>query len=535
MPLPSGDQAWPPIDGHRARKYREHRAWYEGNIQELQAVYQQATSAGGIQWAAEKDGRIVRRSQYAGGVVGAVARFFWGQPNPAGEQRNRSHVPLAAEIASTSADQLFSENLDYEWPEGVDPTRVEEILDGVDFQSFLLEAAEVCAALSGVFLRIVWDDTVADYPLPTAISPDDAVGEFRFGRLQAATFWQVAARDGSRVFRHLERHEKGAIEHGLFVGTEERLGRRIPLTETEVTAPFALMVNDLSQIETGYPGLTAAYVPNIKPSRHRHRAELGRSDLDGIEHLLDELDEIETDLQRELRLSKARAVTPQHMLDSDGPGQGAHFDLDRELFVGVDTVGSAADGWKIVELIQPDIRVDKIIAAYEHKKAEIIDAAGYSAQTFGMSGDVAMTATEAAARERKSLTTREKKTRYWSAQLGAFIEALTAVDAAKFPAGKGVMVRPKVVFPASVQPSMAELTTLVTGMENAKAASIETKVKTLHPDWDDEQVSLEVGRIQAEQGMMVPDIGAPPDQGAADQLGMLIPDPTQAPAVPAQA
>lgn len=49
-----------------------------------------------------------RPSQYAGGLVGRVAWFFWDTPTSRGDLRNNKlHIPLAGDIASTSADLLF--------------------------------------------------------------------------------------------------------------------------------------------------------------------------------------------------------------------------------------------------------------------------------------------------------------------------------------------------------------------------------------------------------------------------------------------
>ena len=44
----------------------------------------------------------------------------------------------------------------------------------------------------------------------------------------------------------------------------------------------------------------------------------------------------------------------------------------------------------------------------------------------------------------------------------------------------------------------------------AVAVSTDTKVRMLHPDWDEEQIAAEVALIQAETGAAVPDIGPLP-------------------------
>jgi hypothetical protein len=74
--------------------------------------------------------------------------------------------------------------------------------------------------------------------------------------------------------------------------------------------------------------------------------------------------------------------------------------------------------------------------------------AGYSGQTMGLIGDVATTATEVVARERKSLTTRGKKIVYWSPALADTIYGLMTVD--QVVSGQDVQaVRPGIEFPTS--------------------------------------------------------------------------------------
>src|SRR5690606_13784072 len=135
---------------------------------------------------------------------------------------------------------------------------------------------------------------------------DAAVPEWRWKRLAAVTFWSILEQDGQRVVRHLERHERGRIVHQLYEGSADDLGRPIPLSEHPATEWAADVVNADSAIETGTQRLTAAYVPNVRPSRAwrgvPQLAPLGRSDFDGIEGLLDALDETYTSWMRDVRL-----------------------------------------------------------------------------------------------------------------------------------------------------------------------------------------------------------------------------------------
>jgi hypothetical protein len=71
------------------------------------------------------------------------------------------------------------------------------------------------------------------------------VPKWRWDRLATATFWRDITPEGSRdVVRHLERHEPGVILHGVYVGTRDKLGMRVPLTDYPETQDLAEALDD---------------------------------------------------------------------------------------------------------------------------------------------------------------------------------------------------------------------------------------------------------------------------------------------------
>lgn len=517
MPLPAGDMTWPPTAlADITPTLNQWSAWYSGSTDDLGSAY------GGNQIAGPRVLSTIRPSQFSGGLVGSVARWFWGQPNTDGSQRNKLHVPLAADIATASADLLFAEQPRIITPETTTQKarrdRLNTMLAAIGWESLLPEAAEVASAMSGVYLRIVWDDDVAKHPLITAVHADAAFPEFQFGQLRAVTFWQIVNTSGSTVLRHLERHEAGRIEHGLYEGDAGKLGKRVPLTEHPSTAEIT--VDDLSGIDTGSELLTAVYVPNVRPTRrwrnHPIGSNLGRSDFDGIEPQFDSIDEVFTSWMRDVRLAKARLLVDQTMLETNGVGGGASFDTDREVFTGLNMMGDGGDGAPITPQ-QFEIRAADHEATIRWIVGKAIGSAGYSLQTFGADGEGgAVTATEVSSKDRRSMTTREKKTRYWSPALAHILQALMQVDAAKF-GGPGPFETLTIEFPPSVQPTPLELANTASVLTTAQAASIETKVRLIHPDWIKQDVDDEVARIQAEQSFTVPDLGPLSEPPASDE------------------
>lgn len=515
-----GDQ-WPPAPFDRAyQRMREHDAWYVGNPEHLATFYGR--------------GPVVhtRPAQYRGGLVGAVSRFFWGRPvSPRGQQRTRLHVPLASDIATASADLLFAEPPRITVENSATQSRLDEIVNTPGVHSALLEAAEVAAALGGVYLRVVWDADIARHAMLDAVDADAAVPEWRWRELSAVTFWQTLdGTDGATVLRHLERHEPGRIMHSLYLGTDDELGRPIPLTEHPSTAWTARVVDADGAIDTGTRRLTANYVPNIRPSREWRSVPalkpLGRSDFDGVEPLFDALDETYSSWMRDVRLAKARLLVPAGYLQPlGGPGAGAVFDDDQEIFTELNMLTGRGDGSPPITPSQFAIRVREHRETVEQITHDVLRAAGYSPSTFGeLNGATGITATEVTDRRELSETTRDKKSRYWQAALGPLAGALLDVDRAVFGgAGIGLDETPLVDFGDQAQPDPAELARTAQTLLAAEAASTDVRVRLVHPDWDDDQVAAEVAAILAETGRTVPDPATfrGPDQagGASDGMG----------------
>jgi hypothetical protein len=511
MPLPAGGAVpWPPEHCQPINtQYHTWAAWYGGDAEQLAAIY---TGAGDGQGHDTYGFFTSQQGGFKAGVrkmAAAVRRWFWGAQTSATQQRTRLHVPLAGDIASASADMLFSEPPTFTIPIAAipadtpaDPTqaRLDQLIDD-GTHATLLEAAEICAALGGVYLRVVWDPaTRPDRPWLTAVHPDVAVPEWAWGKLVAVTFWRELRRAGRLVTRHLERHEPGKIIHGVYQGTEDELGQAVPLADYPETANLAdeRLVNG-NEILTGAPGLTAVYVPNMRPNRlwrnNPHAAYLGRSDYAGVEPLMDALDMTYSSWMRDVDLGKARLIVPREYLQSNGRGQGASVDLDQEVYEPVNMIGSESGGAEITQ-VQFAIRVEEHSSTVDKLKATIVGAAGYSAQTFGLDGDgVAVTATEIAAKNRRSLITRDRKARYWIPALRDIIEALLWVDKAQFGSVIEPMA-PDVEFADAVSADPLQVAQTLRELDTAGAISTEMKVRTLHPDWDDTQVMEEVERIK---------------------------------------
>ncbi|MGH3587003.1 MAG: phage portal protein, partial [Pseudonocardia sp.] len=315
--------------------------------------------------------------------------------------------------------------------------------------------------------------------------------------------------------------------HGLYEGSLATLGRRVPLTERPETQPLAEQIDaDGDDIDTGAPDhLTASYVPNVRPARAWRgipaAAGWGQSDFQGIEGLMDALDETYSSWMRDVQNGKGRIVVPNSMLESLGPGQGALWQEERRVYQGLNMLPRAGDPDPLT-VVQFEIRVEEHARTCTALIEQAVRQAGYSAATFGEQGEAAaaVTATEIRARDRRSLTTRGRKALYEAPGLADIVEALLAVEAGpRFRTGVTVE-RPRVEFQDSISEEPRTLAETAELLNRAEAASREVLVRLVHPDWEDDQVEEEVARLKEESTLADPVLtgaeGPPPPPGGED-------------------
>lgn len=514
--MPTTNRPWPPPEMNPVTyMWRQWNSWWDGSPDLLQWTYYNlgANSPVGRSFFAttgEPGLPIPRPGQFRGGLLGSISYSFWGAPVPPGEKRQKIHCPIAADIATTSAELLFSRPPVITASNAGNQAALDELM-GDNTHAKLLEAAETCSAMGGVFVRVVWDTDVSDEPMLDVVPADAAVPLFSYGKLMAVTFWRVISDDGAEVVRHLEMHAPGqnAIFHSVYVGDQTDLGRVYPLTDFPETASFAQYLSEGNAIT--FPDMpqdasTVVYVPNILPNKIWRDlgpavAPLGRSDYSGVEPLMDSLDEVYSSWQRDIRLAKARLIVPQQYLDNIGRGKGAVFDPSREVYSPISMMTSGG-GTNDIMANQFAIRVQEHQATAGEYINRIVQGAGYSGQTFGEydSQGAAMTATEIRARERKTLITRDKKVLYWRPAIRDIMYGWLAVKRAVFNDTTVTPERPEAEFPETITADPLELAQTANTISQAEAASKETLVRIVHPDWTDAEVKQEVQMLYAELG-----------------------------------
>ncbi|QYC54343.1 portal protein [Microbacterium phage Pickles13] len=527
MGLPENKAAWPPAsETGRYGRMAVNSVWYGGDPTALADLYQDGS-------AGEK---------YRSGIryfVERIASWFWASSDPSAPD-DKVHLPVAQDIATMSSEVLFGEEVRFEvqpdptWEPNDDgeytdeqqrlieqtQKRLDELLDGMDFQSTLLAAAETAAPLGSVGLRMAWDKRLGmDQPVISRVDADHTVAEYEFGMLKAVTFWEIVSREnGSETLvYHLERHEPGRVLHGLYRGTRGNLGMAIPLTEHSSTAPYAELVDEEGAIATGVPGLLAESIPNMLPDPLDRGSEAGRSDFTpGVLSLFDSIDRTVTSLMRDIADGRSRLLIADYMMQGRGIGKGVEFAEDQHLFVRLKREpGETGDA--PIDQVQFKIRVEEHLATIDFLTRKAIESCGYNVDSDTGEAGEPMTATEYSGRAKKTARTRDKKLRYWR-RIERMLRTLLEVDAAIFMSG--VTPLPvKMIVPDMMQPTTLELANTAKVLREAKAASTRVIVEMMGLVGAD-RIDEEIAEIEGAEADPTT-VGLP---GAPDQPGAPLPD-----------
>lgn len=525
MPMPEENTAWPPSDFLAAYlAYAENDAWWTGNAKALQSIY---TPGGRGAHPLLKPVRNGVVQSIVRGIKDRGASFFWGAkgaPRVQGApQTVRSHLPAAANLATLSSDLQFAQAPTFlipgEEPDSQSALSVEmnETMNTDRSLAQLGIYGETKAALGSAVCVPMWDRDIAPGEVWwEAFGPDTAIPEFRSGRLAGVTLWSEIQEDRT-YWRLLSYHGvvngAGFIEHALFEGRDDNLGKQRSLDAHALGRDYVHQVDKSGRIATGLRRLDAVYginTPTIEWRKHPVLRYAGRSDFAQLHGLFDDLDQTWTSWMRDLRLGRGRLFMPAAYLQSLGRGNGATFDDLAEYISKLDMPGDPTDSGKLpMHAQQFEIRVEQHERTLNATYREILRKAGFSPSAWGDGGGQdggQITATEVDDRNAASERTRRKKNLHDRQTLGELARIMLEVKSTQY--GGQILpddAFPQVSFPEFSTESPKDLAETVTMLNAAGAISLLQKVTRANPEWTSTQVSDEVKQIMSERGQQMPD------------------------------
>lgn len=479
------NQDWPPKHLRPVwADYAESAAWYSGNMEALGNIY-----AGGIFYPA-----------------------FSGMPSNAQSARQMAemiaqqvHAPAAADIASKSASFLFGEHPRCRalGADGADATQqgkdaqtfIDALIEATDLYSRFGNAADTCSGMGGVYLKADIDKGICDYPIINAVQPDCAVPEFSFGFLRAVTFYtEVRRDDDNNIYRMVQRHEPGQIENALYKGDALTLGNQVELPK-----------DTPSLVRTGVKGLACVYIPNALPNRKHRELCFGRSDTAGLESMMCTLDTAWTAFADDIVFARGRIIAPMEYFEKQSDGS-FQMDLFKRAYMPVESTETPGGTSDNITINQFALRAQEFIAAIDRTLRAIYAGAGYSPQSFGMDiQGAAESGTALRIRQSASLDTTAAKANYWANAIARMLFVAQEMHKEHF-LGEITPTPITVEMQDGVPTDNTEVATCVNMLHSAQAASIDTIVRMVSPDKNEEWYEAEVKRIQDESGMTLPDV-----------------------------
>ena len=520
--MANADQ-WPPSPFHIAgARYNEHRAWWAGDMATIKAIY----SGTGVATHVHKG--VAHR----GGVIGGLSKMFWGQPVAEGENRTQLHLPLPADVAQKSSSLLFGEAPRIELPDFEEKNksgqaRLDLIMRSDESHSQLLIAGEYASALGGAYLAPVWDTDVADHVFPKAYRADVAIPTFRHGRLSSVKLWTEYRTDNANIiFRLIEEHTAGLIRYTLHKGSENVLGQAVPITEHTETAHLSSLISPVEylalatdgkytvSVATGISEMAVSYIPNMLPNPDWEQfgplASVGRSDFLGNEPVFDKVDQMWSSLFRDVDNGQGRLTVPESYLETSGVGKGATFDVYRQVYSGINALGSAGDSLASqITQTQFDIRDETHLNIIDALERRVLRTIGLSPKEFGkVQPSGSKTATEVNDDRSESEATRDVKGIHARPALAKLARLSLAIDGVVFPGkGGGEFGIPEVTFAKISQEDPEKRARTLQILDMARAISLEARVRERVRDDNltDTEIKEEIARVQLEQGKPAPD------------------------------
>jgi hypothetical protein len=417
------------------------------------------------------------------------------------------HDSLARRIAFGFADFLYGRDPDIIAADESDQRTLDEAIEENRLAARLHRAERMIVSEGEAWWKLHVNRAVAPCALLTWTSRLYVVPLLYGDRVLACAFVTQRAKDyepGEKpddppieiIYRHAEIHGPGRVINVLYKGTPEELGRRVALDSRPETAGYNPEWNH------GLPMIAGRIVNDFEDDEC-----LGVSDYDQVMDELIALDEAITTSVENTRLTAVDRVA----VSGEFTRQDGSFDASMQVFQvrseGGETLGEGGKSGVPLAYLEKRYDAEPLWLHITKLVQTILSRVGLVAEFIGDNDRSGQAPSGAAIRLRFIPTTNaaEGKLREHRHDVPHIAELILQI--AKLPAANGgfgqsvtVSGPPAVEFADILPQDESETTTDVSTAVTAEVMSRRTAIRTLHPEWDDEQIDDELADIQRDLG-----------------------------------
>ena len=402
-------------DKQMTRRILENGIWYSGIEQDIQYFYLREAP-----------------KFYRKGMPSESLNYFWATNN---NDIRKIHSGFPQLMCEKMVDLVIGNGYEIK-VEGDNEADLQEDLDAIlkdnKFKSMLLgKSIETESWSGGVAWKISWNPNISDYPIIEAWQPENYTNTIISGRVQEDIFY-IYYDKGNEKYRLSEIY--GVDKVGAYIDYKLELlafGSATQTTEKPkwVTAPFTDLeqTKDLKRVSfAGYDKRLSLYKPNKLPNSEFRYSQIGESDYAGSYGAFDAVDEIISTWIQEFRDGKLNRYFPEELVPKNKSGDSLiPDDFKRNHVIISDSPMESVDKQKIL-YAQGDLRVEKHIESYKVWVTQILNNAGLSPLTVGVTGleSIDSSAESQQEREKVSIRTRNKKAELWAEFLQDYLKTV---------------------------------------------------------------------------------------------------------------
>jgi hypothetical protein len=397
------------------RRLVENSVWYRGIDQDLRYFYL-------------KDAANFKRN----GISPDSLNYFWYRSD---NNYRKIHSGVPQLISEKMVDLITGNGYEIKIESGSNEEalneRLQYILKDNNFNKLIQEAIETESWSGGVAFKLSINPLITDVPIIEIVQPENYTNVVQSGRILKDIFFTYYKHENMQ-YRLKEIY--GVNEEGAYI--DYLLEKLITDEQLKESKWVETSINDIPQTEglemitfKGYFNKLSLYKPNKTPNSEFRGTVFGESDYSGSYGAFDALDEILSTWIQEFRDGKLNKYFPEEFAIKDRKGNTSVSDAflkDHILY----EAGPGEEQDKRIEYKQGDLRIEKHVESWKKWLEVVLNNAGLSPLTVGVTGLEAINAGENSQKEREkvSIRTRNKKVELWTEFLEDFMTTVLELD-----------------------------------------------------------------------------------------------------------